>query len=360
MGRANTALLSVVTSICVAAAGWSGLGPGARAQSIDPAMLRMMRWRNVGPFRGGRTRAVCGVTSEPNVFYIGAVNGGVWKTDDYGRTWNPIFDRESSSSIGAIAVAPSNPNIVYVGSGEGLHRPDLSVGNGIYKSVNAGKTWKHLGLRDGQQISMMSVDPRNPDRLFVAVVGHPYGPNPERGIYRSLDGGNSFQKVLGSDPNIGGNDVEIDPAHPQTVYAALWEAREGPWENAAWNGTRGGIYKSTDGGTTWKQLAGGLPQGIIQAYVAVAPSDTKKLIASVATKGVVNLYRSENGGATWTIATTDPRPALRIGGGDVPVPRFDPKNPDVVYSASIVTWKSSDGGKTWEAFRGAPGGDDYQ
>ena len=358
MGRARTALLPVVLSICLAAG--SGLVPGARAQVVDPAMLRMMRWRNVGPFRGGRTRAVCGVAGEPNVFYIGAVNGGVWKTDDYGRTWNPIFDKESSSSIGAIAVAPSDPNIVYVGSGEGLHRPDLSVGNGIYKSVNAGKTWKHLGLRDGQQISTISVDPGNPDRLFVAVAGHPYGPNPERGIYRSLNGGSSFEKVLGSDPNIGGNDVEIDPAHPQTVYAALWEAREGPWENAAWNGTRGGIYKSTDGGTTWKQLAGGLPQDIIQAYVAVAPSDTSKLIASVAIKGVVNLYRSRDAGATWTIATTDPRPALRIGGGDVPVPRFDPKNPNVVYSASIVTWKSNDGGKTWEAFRGAPGGDDYQ
>lgn len=358
MGRARTALLPVVLSICLAAG--SGLVPGARAQVVDPAMLRMMRWRNVGPFRGGRTRAVCGVAGEPNVFYIGAVNGGVWKTDDYGRTWNPIFDKESSSSIGAIAVAPSDPNIVYVGSGEGLHRPDLSVGNGIYKSVNAGKTWKHLGLRDGQQISTISVDPGNPDRLFVAVAGHPYGPNPERGIYRSLDGGSSFEKVLGSDPNIGGNDVEIDPAHPQTVYAALWEAREGPWENAAWNGTRAGIYKSTDGGTTWKQLAGGLPQDIIQAYVAVAPSDTSKLIASVAIKGVVNLYRSSDGGATWTIATTDPRPALRIGGGDVPVPRFDPKNPNVVYSASIVTWKSKDGGKTWKAFRGAPGGDDYQ
>lgn len=336
------------------------MAPKARAQSVDPAMLHILRWRNVGPFRGGRTRAVCGVPGQPNVFYIGAVNGGVWKTDDYGRTWNPIFDKEPTSSIGAIAVAPSDPKIVYVGSGEGLHRPDLSVGNGIYKSIDSGQTWKHLGLRDGQQISMMAVDPGNPDRLFVAVVGHPYGPNAERGIYRSVDGGSSFQKVLGSDPNIGGNDVEIDPANPQIVYAALWEAREGPWENAAWNGTRGGIYKSTDGGTTWKQLGGGLPAGIIQAYVAIASSDTNKLFASVATKGIVHLYRSEDGGASWTIATTDPRPALRIGGGDVPVPKFDPKNPDVIYSTSIVTWKSTDGGKTWAGLRGAPGGDDYQ
>ena len=360
MHKSRAILFLLVTTICLATGGWSGIAPRARAQSVDPAMLHILRWRNVGPFRGGRTRAVCGVPGQPNVFYIGAVNGGVWKTDDYGRTWNPIFDKESTSSIGAIAVAPSDPQIVYVGSGEGLHRPDLSVGNGIYKSIDSGQTWKHLGLRDGQQISMMAVDPGNPDRLFVAVVGHPYGPNAERGIYRSVDGGSSFQKVLGSDPNIGGNDVEIDPANPQIVYAALWEAREGPWENAAWNGTRGGIYKSTDGGTTWKQLGGGLPAGIIQAYVAIAPSDTNKLFASVATKGIVHLYRSQDGGASWTIATTDPRPALRIGGGDVPVPKFDPKNPDVMYSTSIVTWKSTDGGKTWSGFRGAPGGDDYQ
>ena len=338
----------------------AGSARAASAQAVDSAQLRTMHWRNVGPFRGGRTRAVSGVATQPNVFYIGAVNGGVWRTDDFGRTWTPIFDHESTSSIGAIAVAPSDPNIIYVGSGEGLHRPDLSVGNGIYKSIDAGRTWKHLGLRNGQQMSMMAVDPGNPARLFVAVVGHPYGPNSERGIYRSVDGGNSFQKVLGIDDNVGGNDVEIDPANPQTVYAALWEAREGPWENAAWNGTRGGIYKSTDGGTTWTKLGGGLPEGIIQAYVAIAPSDTHRLLASVATKGIVHLYRSDDAGAHWYVATDDPRPALRIGGGDVPVPKFDPRNPDVMYSTSIVTWKSADGGKTWSGFRGAPGGDDYQ
>lgn len=332
----------------------------ALAQTVDAGRLQALQWRNVGPFRGGRTRAVSGVPSEPNVFYIGAVNGGVWRTTDYGRTWTPIFDQEPTSSIGAIVVAPSDPNIIYVGSGEGLHRPDLSVGNGIYKSVDAGNTWTHLGLRDGQQISMMAVDPANPDRVFAAVAGHPYGPNEERGIYRSLDGGKSFQQVLGIDANVGGNDVEIDPSNPQIVYAALWEAREGPWENAAWNGARGGIYKSLDGGTTWKKLGGGLPDAIIQAYVAIAPSDPHRLLASVATQGMVHLYRSDDSGEHWRIATTDPRPALRIGGGDVPVPKFDPRNPDVMYSTSIVTWKSSDGGKTWTGFRGAPGGDDYQ
>ncbi len=313
-----------------------------------------------GPFRGGRTRAVCGVPSQPNVFYVGAVNGGVWKTTDYGRTWKPIFDQQPTGSIGAIAVAPSDPNIVYVGSGEGLHRPDLSVGDGIYKSTDAGATWTHLGLRDGQQISVMAVDPRDPNRLFVAVAGHPYGPNPERGIYRSTDGGQSFEKVLYKDENIGGNDVEIDPSDPNIVYATLWEAREGPWENGEFSGTNAGIFKSTDGGQTWKQLAGGLPSAIIQAYITIARSDPRQLFAVVAIKGNVEFYRSADAGATWSTVTTDPRPRMRIGGGDLPIAAIDPRNPNVVYVVSTVTWKSTDGGKTWTGFRGAPGGDDYQ
>jgi len=319
-----------------------------------------MRWRNVGPFRGGRTRAISGVAGQPNVFYFGAVNGGVWKTTDYGRTWNPIFDHEPTGSIGAIEVAPSDPKVIYVGSGEGLHRPDLSVGDGMYKSTDAGATWTHLGLQDGQQISWISVDPHDADRLFVAVAGHPYGPNPERGIFRSTDGGQTFQKVLYKDENIGGNDVKIDPSNPTVVYATLWDAREGPWENGEFNGTGGGVFKSTDGGQTWKQLAGGLPSGIIQAYVAISHSDPQRLFASVATKTGVDLYRSNDGGGSWTVATTDPRPKNRIGGGDLPVPAFDPKNPNVLYVTSIVAWKSTDDGKSWTGWRGAPGGDDYQ
>jgi photosystem II stability/assembly factor-like uncharacterized protein len=319
-----------------------------------------MRWRNVGPFRGGRTRAVSGVPDQPSVFYVGAVNGGAWKTNDFGRTWQPIFDQQPTGSIGAIEVAPSNPGIVYVGSGEGLHRPDLSVGDGIYKSTDAGATWTHLGLRDGQQISQMAVDPRDPNRLFVAVAGHPYGPNPERGVYRSTDGGQTFQKVLYKDENIGAAGVRIDPNDPSVVYATLWEAREGPWENGEWNGTGGGIFKSTDGGQTWQQLSGGLPIGIVQAYVAIANSNPKRLFASVATKEKVDLYHSADGGATWSTVTTDKRPKTRIGGGDLPVPMIDPKNPDVIYMTSTVTWKSTDRGVTWTAFRGAPGGDDYQ
>jgi len=327
---------------------------------VNPNLLQSLHWRSIGPLRGGRTRAVAGVPSQPNVFYIAQVNGGVFKTTDYGRTWTPIFEDQPTGSVGSIAVAASDPNIIYVGSGEGLQRPDLSVGDGIYKSTDAGKTWTHLGLRDGQQIPQIAVDPRNPDRLLVAVAGHPYGPNEERGVFRSTDGGKTFEKVLYKDENIGAADVQIDPSHPDVAYAALWEARQGPWENAAWNGTGGGIFKTTDGGKTWKQLSKGLPEGIIQANLAISASSSKHLFASVASPNTVNLYTSDNGGDSWTIATTDTRPAGRIGGGDLSVPRIDPQDPDVIYVASTVCWKSVDGGKTWSAFRGAPGGDDTQ
>ena len=339
------------------------------AQQYPESMYQDMRWRMIGPFRGGRTRAVAGVPSQPNLFYIGAVNGGVWKSDDYGRTWTPIFDQAPTQSVGAIAVAPSDPNVIYVASGEGLHRPDLSVGDGIYKSADAGKTWTHLGLRDGQQIPALAVDPRDPNKLFAAVLGHPYGPNEERGIFRSTDGGNVWQRVLYKDQNTGASDIEIDPSNPDVLYASLWEMREGPWEdNNQFQGTGGGLFKSTDGGSTWHALKNGLPNNLTQVNVAVAASQPSRLYASVATtdKGEygsaagLGLYRSDDAGENWYSTTTDPRPAMRIGGGDLPIARVDPKNPDVVYSVSIVTVRSTDGGKTWTSIRGAPGGDDYQ
>jgi photosystem II stability/assembly factor-like uncharacterized protein len=337
-------------------------GPAGSAQTYTVAgVTTEMRWRPIGPFRGGRTKAITGVPSEPNVFYAGAVNGGVWKTTDFGRTWTPIFDDQPTGSIGAIAVAPSNPKIVYVGSGEGLARPDLSVGDGIYKSADAGKTWTHLGLRDGQQIPYIIVDPRNADRLFVAVLGHPYGPSGERGVYRSTDGGRTFQSVLSKDENTGASDLEFDPRNPDIVYACLWEQRQGPWENGSWAGTSGGIFKSTDGGTTWRRLTRGLPaEGVVQADVAVAPSDPNRIYATVATGQPVGIYRSDDAGESWTRITADTRPAGRIGGGDLPVPVVDPKNPDTVIIASTVSYRSTDGGRTWVALRGAPGGDDYQ
>jgi photosystem II stability/assembly factor-like uncharacterized protein len=341
----------------------------SQAQQYPESMYQEMRWRLIGPFRGGRTRAATGVANQPNVFYIGAVNGGVWKSDDYGRIWTPIFDQQPTQSIGAIAVAPSDPNVIYVASGEGLHRPDLSVGNGIYKSTDAGKTWTHLDLRDGRQIPALLVDPRDPNRLFAAVLGHPYGPNDERGIFRSTDGGNTWQKVLSKDENTGGSDVEIDPSNPDVLYASLWEVREGPWEdNNQFQGTGGGLFKSTDGGSTWRPLTRGLPANLTQINVAIAASEPNRLYATVATTergeygsaAGLGLYRSDDAGENWRVATTDARPAMRIGGGDLSVPKVDPKNPDVVYSVSIVTVRSADGGKTWTSLRGSPGGDDYQ
>jgi photosystem II stability/assembly factor-like uncharacterized protein len=339
------------------------------AQQISPNMYQEMHWRMIGPFRGGRTRAASGVPGQPNIFYIGQVNGGVWKSNDYGRTWTPIFDAEPTQSIGAIAVAPSDPNIIYVASGEGLARPDLSVGDGIYKSTDAGKTWTHLWTQDGEQIPALAVDPRDPNKVFAAVLGHPYGANPERGIYLSRDSGATWTKVLSKDDNTGGSDVEIDPSNPDVVYASMWQVRLGPWEDGnEYNGTGGGLYKSTDGGKTWNQLTNGLPKYMVQINVAISRSDTKRLYATAAsnpnaesTSGqAVGVYRSDDAGESWYRVTTDPRPAGRIGGGDLSVPKVDPKNPDVIYVTSTVTMKSSDGGKTWMGFRGAPGGDDYQ
>jgi photosystem II stability/assembly factor-like uncharacterized protein len=329
---------------------------------VPESAYQDLHWRMIGPFRGGRTRAAAGVPSQPNVFYIGQVNGGVWKSDDYGRTWNPIFDHQPTQSIGAIAVAPSDPNIIYVSSGEGLHRPDLSVGNGIYKSSDAGKTWTHLGLVDGQQIPALAVDPRDPNRVFAAVLGHPYGPSEERGIYRSTDGGQNWQRVISQDENTGGSDVEIDPANPEVVYASMWEVREGPWEdNNEFNGAGGGLFKSTDGGSTWHPLNHGLPKDLSQIYVAIAPSDSRRLYATLSTAaGKLGVYRSDDAGDSWSQITSDPRPAGRIGGGDLSIPKVDPNNPDLLYVVSTVTMRSTDGGKTWSGFRGAPGGDDYQ
>jgi photosystem II stability/assembly factor-like uncharacterized protein len=331
------------------------------AQTSVAELGSALRWRSIGPHRGGRTRAISGVPSQPNVFYMAPNNGGVWKTTDAGRVWLPIFDDQPTGSVGALAVADSDPNVIYVGSGEGLHRPDLSIGDGIFKSTDAGKTWTHLDqLRDAQQIAEIVIDPKDANKLLVAVAGHPFGPNAERGIYRSTNGGRSFDMVLGKDENTGGWDIVFDPTNANIVYASLWESREGPWENGRWDGTGAGIFKSTDGGATWRQLTAGLPNGITQASLAVAPSNTKRLFAAVRTPESTKFYRSDDAGESWSYVETDTRPTNRIASGDLGDIQFDPKNADVLYVASIVTWRSTDVGKTWTAFRGAPGGDDYQ
>lgn len=333
------------------------------AQRTVPAdaPFAALRWRMLGPFRAGRTKSAVGIPSQPNVFYMAVTNGGVWKTDDFGRTWRPIFDEMPTGSIGAVEVAPSDPNVLYVGSGEGLHRPDLSTGDGIYKSTDAGRTWTHLGLRDAQQVPRIAIDPRDPDRLFVAVLGHPYGPSTTRGIYRSTDGGRSFERVLYRDENTGGADVVIDPVDPNTLYAVLWEARQGPWENAAWSGGNSGLFRSTDGGTTWTQLAGGLPttaDGLGRIGIGIAPSDPRVIYVTATAGAKSGVYRSADAGATWTRVTTDARIYGR--GDDFAALTVDPRDPNTVYSMNVVAWKSTDGGRTWAAFRGAPGGDDYQ
>src|ERR1700744_3130818 len=330
------------------------------SQAIDTSLFDNLRWRMIGPHRGGRTVGGCGVPQQPNVFYIGVNNGGVWKTTDFGRTWAPIFDAEPTGSIGDVAVAPSDPDIVYVASGEGIQRPDLSVGDGIYKSTDAGKSWIHLGLATGQQMGGLAIDPHDPNRIFVAVLGHPYGPNPERGVYRSTDGGKNWEKVLYKDENTGAVQVTIDPVNPQVVYADLWAGRQGPWENGAWNGPNSGLFKSTDGGTTWHQLTQGLPtpaQGLSRIGFCLAPSDPSRLYATVEAGAYGGIYRSDDGGESWKKLNSDERFWGR--GDDFAEIKADPKDKDIVYTADVVVWKSTDGGMSWNAYRGAPGGDDY-
>jgi photosystem II stability/assembly factor-like uncharacterized protein len=354
--------MSMARLLC-AAAGLAllAMSPGTTgAESFDLQTYQGMRWRMIGPFRGGRTVAATGVPGQPNLFYIGVHNGGVWKTTDFGYTWTPIFDRQPTGSIGALAVAPSDPNVLYVGSGEGLQRPDLSTGDGIYKSVDGGKTWQHLGLRDGQQIPALLVDPANPDRVFVAVLGHPYGLNAERGVFRSTDGGKSWQNVLYKDENTGAVALAFDPGNAQTVYAVLWASRQGPWENAAWQGPESGLYKSVDGGTTWRQLSTGLPsskEGLGRIGMCVAPSAPQRLYALVDAKERGGLYVSEDAGDSWNLVNQESRIWGR--GSDFAEVKTDPKNKDVIYVANTSLYRSSNGGKTFTAIKGAPGGDDY-
>ena len=331
------------------------------AQMVDQKLLTGLRYRMIGPHRAGRTVGVAGVASQPNVFYIGVNNGGVWKTTDYGHTWNPIFDSENTGSVGDVAVAPSDPNIIYVGSGEGIQRPDLSIGNGLYKSTDAGKTWANLGLHDAQQIGGISIDKKNADRIFVAALGHPYGPNKERGIYRSVDGGKTLEQVLYIDENTGAVQVEIDPNNSQIVFATIWAARQGPWENGAWNGKASGLYKSIDGGTSWKQITAGLPtttqDGLGRIGFTIAPSNSNRMYATVDSEKKGGLYRSDDAGASWYLLTADAR--LWGRGSDFAELKCDPTNEDIVYSANVVVWKTIDGGKNWTGIKGAPGGDDY-
>ena len=328
------------------------------AADVPPRMYGAMRWRMIGPHRGGRVVAVSGVRGQPETFYFGSVCGGVWKTTDAGQTWTPIFDSQPIASIGALAVAPSDPNIIYVGSGEADMRSDISFGDGMYKSTDAGQTWTHIGLRDTQQIGRVLVDPRDPNVVLVAALGHGFGPNAERGVFRSTDGGKTWTKTLYKDENTGAIDLAYDPENAQTVYAALWNARRPAWSTyAPVSGPGGGLYKSTDGGVTWTELRGhGLPEKQIGRIGLAVCAGGRRIYASI-DADPRGLFRSDDAGASWQLVGTDARiigRAWYFSGVTV-----DPRNPDVVYISNVSIYRSTDGGRTFQAFRGAPGGDDY-
>lgn len=327
---------------------------------VEEFQFQSLEYRMIGPFRGGRTVGAIGIPTQPNVFFFGHNNGGVWKTDDYGRTWNPIFDDAPTGSVGDLAVSASHPDIIYVGTGEGLHRPDLAVGDGLFKSEDGGTSWKHIGLDDIQQVSRVIVHPTDPNTVFVAGLGHPYGPNEMRGIFRSTDGGAHWEKTLYINQNTGAVQVEFDPNDPQILFADLWEHQEGPWENAKFSGPNSGLYKSIDGGSTWKKITQGLPtaeDGLGRIGVAIAPSNSKKIYATVDAKENGGIYKSEDGGEQWSLINADYR--LWGRGSDFAEIKVHPKNEDVLYVGNIASYKSMDGGKNWTSLKGAPGGDDY-
>jgi photosystem II stability/assembly factor-like uncharacterized protein len=359
----------------------------ATAQQYPAEMLSGLQWRDVGPMRGGRTYAVAGNASQPDTFYMGSVGGGVWKTENSGRTWFPIADDPKTGipigSIGAIAVAPSNPDIIYVGTGEPDIRSQHSYGIGVFKSTDAGKTWRSTGLAATRQIGKIVIDPSDPNRVYVAALGHVYKANPDRGVFRTTDGGVHWAKVLESakDPDdVGAVDLALDPQHPMTIYASLWATRRPPWSvYAPSNLPGGGLYKSMDGGDTWRRLTNGLPKDdfVGKIGVAISPSNPNRVYAVVDDLGTAippsfrasaakgpnapkpsgGIYISDDAGTTWRLVNDE----QRLWGrgwyfGQIAV---DPVNPDRAYDINTATYMTLDAGKTWVPVKGAPGGDDY-
>lgn len=358
MPEFSRVVLRLLIGFAVAVGIFSVVQPGSLAQQFSPRLYSGLHWRFIGPFRGGRSSGVSGVPGQPNTFYFGSVGGGVWKSENSGRTWTPVFDSQPIASIGAIAVAPSNPNVLYVGTGEADMRSQISYGNGVYKSTDAGKTWSHIGLNDTRQIGRILVDPRNPDIVLVAALGHAYGANPERGVYRSNDGGASWHKVLFKSNDVGAIDLAFDPQNSRTIYATLWDTRRPPWSIYPPSyGPGSGIFKSVDGGDSWQQLTSGLPtERVGRIGIAVAPTNSNLLYAIIDAKEG-GVYRSDDAGASWHKAADDHRTWGR--GWYFCNVVVDPKDPETVYVSNTSLYRSTDGGKHWTAIRGAPGGDYY-
>ncbi|MBL7961717.1 glycosyl hydrolase, partial [bacterium] len=305
------------------------------AKIYDDDLFKSMQWRNIGPFRGGRSIAVAGHVDQSYTFYFGATGGGVWKTEDGGITWNNVSDGFlKSSSVGAIEVAASDPNVIYVGTGESCIRGNISPGDGIYKSQDAGKTWSHVGLQETQFIGKIAVHPKNPDVVYVAAMGQVFGQNKERGVYRSMDGGMTWKNVLFKDEKTGAADIQIDPNNPRVLYAALWEAYRNPWSMSS-GGPGSGLYKSTDGGDTWTELTKnpGMPKGIVgKIGIAVSPAQADRVWAVVESERG-GVFRSDDGGVTWMRMNEERN--LRQRAWYYSHIYADPKNSETVYVLNV-------------------------
>jgi len=328
------------------------------AQSVSPQMYSDMHWRLIGPFRAGRVVAVSGVPGDETTFYFGSVDGGVWKTTNAGTTWKPVFDKEPVGSIGALAVAPSSPKVIYVGTGESDIRSDLASGNGVYKSTDGGDTWQNIGLKETRQISKIVVDSTNPDIVYVGALGHAYGPNDERGVYKSTDGGLTWKRTLDKGPEAGVADLAIATRKPSLLFASVWNAHRPPWSTyAPLAGHGSGLYRSQDSGETWQECSGhGLPEGTWGRSGVAVSSDGQRIYAVIEAKQS-GLYVSDDGGDNWRLANADSRLTSRAWYfSRITV---DPSDANVIYVPNVALMGSDDGGKTVRVVRGAPGGDDY-
>ncbi|HEY0784510.1 MAG TPA: hypothetical protein VGD62_01485 [Acidobacteriaceae bacterium] len=334
-------------------------GATTAAQAVSPQLYSGLAWRLLGPFRAGRVVAVSGIPGSDASFFFGSVDGGVWKTTDAGTVWEPLFDQQHVASIGALAVAPSDPKIIYAGTGESDIRSDLASGDGVYRSDDGGATWKHVGLEDTRQISRILVDPANPRTVYVGALGHAYGPNPERGVYKSTDGGEHWVHVLDQGPDVGIADLAIATAAPQFLFASTWNARRATWSTyAPLEGSGNGLYRSTDAGAHWLPIAAhGLPGGTWGRTGIAVSADGRRVYATIDVHDHAGLYRSDDGGDTWTLASSDARLTSRAWYFSSLA--IDPQNPDVLYIPNVALYRTPDGGKTIEIVRGAPGGDDY-